>query len=284
MKQILFGKKRWLVKQLTGFCAVGRMMKIRKAWSHDLCPLCLRPDETSDHVLLCKDPRAHLQWIRSVDKLGVALVKIGTDPAIANLIRKCLVLLRSKNPQRFLLPAHLKTTTKQAVVQQDAIGWVQFVRGRLAKQWEDAQEKWIISQSTKWKRSSTRWMEKLIRAVWELSQEMWEHRNGVRHHPSHPWNIKKLRDLDKSIQQEFNLFQDGSEFLPKDRRLFRSTAPHMIKEHSEEQKEQWLQSVDMARLRKMQTQVLAMTNSRLFMQNCLRPGVEPAEEEDPMRE
>jgi hypothetical protein len=35
------------------------------------------------------------------------------------------------------------------VVQQDTIGWVQSVCGRLAKKWEDAQEKWIFSLSTK---------------------------------------------------------------------------------------------------------------------------------------
>jgi hypothetical protein len=39
MKQIPFGKKRWLVKQLKGFCAVGCMMKIWQAWSHALCPI-----------------------------------------------------------------------------------------------------------------------------------------------------------------------------------------------------------------------------------------------------
>ena len=281
MKTILFGKKRWLVKHLTGFCAVGRMMKIRQEWSHDLCPLCLQPDETTDHVVVCPDPRARLQWFGSIDKLGVTLKKLGTEPAIADLIRKRLLHIRSTNVHRFTLPENTPKAVKLAVAHQDLIGWAQFLRGRLSKKWKDAQELWIIAQSTKWKRSSGLWTEKLIRALWEVVWEMWEYRNSVRHHPLHPWNRKKQQDLDDSIQHEFDRYRDA-EFLQVDRRLFRSTAKHMIEEHSTERKEQWIQSVEMARLRQLQTQLLATAASSLLMRNwLLRAPASDAEGETP---
>ena len=56
MKSISFGKKRWLVKHLSGFCAVGKMMKVRDQWPHNICPVCLRPNETVNHVINCPDP------------------------------------------------------------------------------------------------------------------------------------------------------------------------------------------------------------------------------------
>ena len=60
INELPFGKRRWLVKHLTGFCAVGRVMKRRNEWTHDKCPLCLAPNETVTHVNYCRDPRARL--------------------------------------------------------------------------------------------------------------------------------------------------------------------------------------------------------------------------------
>jgi hypothetical protein len=268
MKGISFGKKRWLVKHLSGFCAVGRMMLIREQWPHDKCPLCFEPNETVNHVIDCRDPRARLQWIRSVDKLGVKMQTIKTDPDIINVIRKRLARRHSRP---FTLPQSLPDAVKRAVYDQDSIGWTQFLRGRLSKKWEDAQERWIIRCSTKWKRSSKKWLTKLVQAIWEVSREMWEHRNGVLHHPLHPWKLRKVRDLTERIKTEFAEYDEAS-FMPKDRRLFRSSAQHMLEHHTEGQRELWVQSVDMARLRMMQTKILASTGSSIFMQNWLLYG------------
>jgi hypothetical protein len=60
--------------------------------------------------------------------------------------------------------------------------------------------------------------------------------------------------------------------LPKDRRLFRSSAKHMLDNHSEGQQELWIQSVDMARLKMLQTTALACTNLSIFMHNWLMYG------------
>jgi hypothetical protein len=269
MKSISFGKKRWLVKHLSGFCAVGRMMKIREQWPHDLCPLCLTPNETVTHVLHCPDPRARLQWIRSTDKFCVLMNTIKTDPDIAKAIRTRLASLRSN--RQYTLPQLLPEAVKQAVYDQDSIGWTQFLRGRLSKKWEDAQERWIIRCSTKWKRSSKLWLSKLVQATWEVAREMWVHRNSVLHHPSHPWKQRRVKELAARITTEFEEYEEVH-FLPIDRRLFKSSAAHMLEHHSEGRQELWIQSVDMARLRMLQTTTLACTNSSLFMHNWLMHG------------
>jgi hypothetical protein len=49
-------------------------------------------------------------------------------------------------------PRVIKLTARD----QDAIGWNQFMQGRLSTLWEDAQEKWISANTTKYKRSSAR--------------------------------------------------------------------------------------------------------------------------------
>ena len=169
------------------------------------------------------------------------------------------------------MPGSLPTTVKHAVQEQDALGWTQFMRGCLSKKWEDAQEWWIIRNSTKWKRSSKKWLTKLIQAIWEVSREMWEHRNGILHHPLHSWTRKLAEDLAAQITREFEDY-DPSHFLPLDQWLFCSSAEHMLTHHSRERQEQWIQSVTMARMRMTQTQTLVLTNSQLFMQNWLMQG------------
>ena len=138
--------------------------------------------------------------------------------------------------------------------------------------WEDAQEKWIVACSTRWKRSSARWMTKFLRAIWEVSWEIWQHRNKVLHHPSHPWRPQHTRDLDCRIEDDFSSFCEAN-YLPNDRRLFLSTAVHIQRNYSDAQEEQWLASVAMVKMRSSQTHDTSLTSSRLFMKNWLMQGI-----------
>jgi hypothetical protein len=101
-----------------------------------------------------------------------------------------------------------------------------------------------------------------------MSFEVWQHRNSVLHHPLHPWKQKAIRDRERRIQDEFRGY-DSAQYLPSDRRLFLSTADHMLEHHSVAQQEQWLESIDMARMRRVQTRITALTSSRLLMRNWL---------------
>jgi hypothetical protein len=96
---------------------------------------------------------------------------------------------------------------------------------------------------------------------------MWEHRNGVLHHPDHPWKIKIAEDLDCSLMEAVESFRK-THYLPGDRRLFDVTSERLL-QYSSTQKKQWLESVHMARMRKMQSSDQSMLNSRLFMQHWL---------------
>lgn len=113
-------------------------------------------------------------------------------------------------------------------------------------------------------------MSKLLRAIWEVSFEMWEHRNRVLHNPSHPWNQKKTRDRDARITAEVVGYREPA-YLKKDRRLFNHTVEHLLNHYSDEQKEQWLESVAVARMRKTGVRSKSMTSSRLLMQHWLVP-------------
>jgi hypothetical protein len=103
---------------------------------------------------------------------------------------------------------------------------------------------------------------------------MWQHRNKVLHHPSHPWRQQHTRDLDARITEDFSSFCEGA-YLLQDRRLFLSTAAHLQQHYSDTQKEQWLESTAVARMRHTQTLETSMTSSRLFMQNWFMQAAQP---------
>jgi hypothetical protein len=274
MKALPFGKKRWLVKHLSGWCATGRNMKRRKEWKHDKCPICLQPNETIGHIMSCPDIRARLHRAQAIDNLIITLKKIKTDPAIISAIHSRLL---HRQPTRRYTPSGQPSAVDKAFQDQDLIGWDQFRRGRVSKKWEDAQELWLVAVSTKWKRSSALWLQRLLVAIWDMSFEVWEHRNSILHHPLHPWKQAVIRDRERRIKDEFRAYEPA-QYLPSDRRLFLSSAKHMLQHHSVAQQEQWLESITMARMRRTQTRVTAMTSSRLLMRNWLIqvPAAEPA--------
>jgi hypothetical protein len=97
---------------------------------------------------------------------------------------------------------------------------------------------------------------------------MWQYRNRVLHNPDHPWKQQHIQDLDSRILDDFTRYCKSG-YLQKDQRLFNSTAEHIQENYSNEQKEQWLESVAVARMRKTGTLSTTMLSARLFMQHWL---------------
>ena len=163
-----WGKTKWMTKFWTGFAPVGRVMKRRKEWQHDMCPRCFSTNETSMHVLQCPEQSSRTQWETSISKLEETLVELRTHPSIITVWKSRLLSWGDSRIFPFTAFS-LGVKVYRATNEQDAINWKHFLMGRLSDFWEDAQQEWIVRTSTKWKRSSHTWMIKVIQAVWETS-------------------------------------------------------------------------------------------------------------------
>ena len=119
--------------------------------------------------------------------------------------------------------------------------------GRFSDYWEDDQQEWIVRTSTKWKRSSYTWMIKVIQAVWKIIWQQWEYRKSILHHEKHPWNQKRILDLNQRIQVRFQLY-NKDKYCRHDRQLFTSTV-NEVQAFPENLKNQWILSEEHARLR-----------------------------------
>ena len=52
----------WMTKQVSGFCAVGKMMKRWRFWENSKCHSCDEPKEDATHILYCPHDDRHKAW------------------------------------------------------------------------------------------------------------------------------------------------------------------------------------------------------------------------------
>ena len=67
-----FGKRRWLVKHVTGFCGVGKMELLRGNQDHDECPRC-GLSEDAPHVVHCKGEGTEFTFTLALHNLEITL-------------------------------------------------------------------------------------------------------------------------------------------------------------------------------------------------------------------
>ena len=172
IKRLPFSKQLWISKFSSGHCAVGEMMKIRKEWTHDKCPICLDDNETNEHVLLCQDPRALLNWETLAAKLDKDMQNMTTAPTIRRTIMRKIHKWRNKHS-----PA-LNVTDEygehEAALVQDRIGWTNFMLGRMANEWASAQQAYLDHLGKR--KTGKRWLIAITAKLLKTSWDMWDYK------------------------------------------------------------------------------------------------------------
>jgi hypothetical protein len=131
-----------------------------------------------------------------------------------------------------------------AVAAQDAIGWYNFMLGRLSKQWSEVQARYL--ESIQSRSSGRRWTIAILEKLWDISWDMWEQRNGIAHDPLHHRRIAHRQEMQRQVH---SIFYEGSDgLLPRDKRLF-SKGVDRLTDGSETDMQQWITSVHLAQER-----------------------------------
>ncbi len=240
MKRLPFSRQMWLSKHASGHCAVGRMMLMRKKWTHSKCPRCLQDNETNEHVLLCTDVRATEHWEKLSTKLDKDLVSMNTAPELRRTIIRKLNNWRRR--RRITAQITNKYGEREASEHQDKIGWTNLMLGRMAPEWAAAQQSyldWLGRRTT-----GKRWLIALTVKLLNISWDMWDHRNRILHASTHPWNLLKVHELDLKIDDEYR--QGYQNLQRKDYKWLHRTLA-ATKKLTPEVKQQWLTSIHLSR-------------------------------------
>ena len=123
---------------------------------------------------------------------------------------------------------------------QDAMGWHNFMFGRISNGWVDTQQRYLERLGKK--QTGKRWAAAIIEKVWEISWNMWQHRNHIKHNTLHPRRAAEMAELDRSLSEAYD--RGNSKLLGQDQQLFAKTKHKLLKGTFIE-KSQWIASVAM---------------------------------------
>ncbi len=267
IKRLPFSKQLWISKFSSGHRAVGKMMKIRKEWTHDKCPLCLDDNETNEHVLLCQDPRTLLHWETVAEKLDKDMQNMTTAPTIRRTIMRKIHKWRNRQPTAVNVSDEYGE--RDAALVQDRIGWTNFMLGRMASEWASAQQAYLDHLGKR--KTGKRWLIAITAKLLKTSWDMWDHRNSILHHKDHPWKQVENNEANSQIDAEYDQgplnLDEGSQWL-------RRTSQE-VKALPIQAKQQWLRSVELARQpydRDTVTEYRSMQHERSAMAEWLIPA------------
>lgn len=241
IKKLGLNKALWIPKWLGGFAPVGKVQQRNQVQDHAECPRC-SAFETTEHILTCPAPNAQRQWDSSMATLQEWLTKALTLPDLQKAILSRLQTVR--NPTEAMpVPSYSWPGLNALILKQDAVGWRNFMEGGILQAWAAKQQSyydWLARRNT-----GKRWITTLIKKLWEISWNMWEQRNGELKNPESPASLREHARLDTAIAQEY---MHPTTLAKRDRRWFRRPKEVLFTE-ALEYKQQWLESVGIARAR-----------------------------------
>ena len=249
MRQSPDGLRRWVTKQVTGMCGVGKFLKRWGESPSDACPLCGQPEDTR-HVLSCQDPRALLFWNDRYEKLSTWMRSSQTHPEIQHSFLLLLNCWRHNTPCNLSFPQ----TIRRAVSAQRRIGIQGLSEGLLSTDWAVLQQEYY--QSIGSRRSGHRWASLLISELWVMGMKVWDFRNDVMHSPESVQSKAEAAKTDRAVRMEF---EAGSSTLPASTQHLFSMSLTTLLSQSHVSKHHWLQTVRTARA----AQRLGQRRSRL---------------------
>ena len=243
----------------------------RRHQDHSECPRCQTPIEDTEHVLLCPHPEATATWDLELGKLHNWLIDHHTDPRIGTLIMDGLRAWRKNIPHRH---GYFSPDLRTALSNQRAIGWDNFLMGRMSKNWATAQTSYLRSIGRS-RSSGTLWLRQLIQRVWDITWQLWEHRNNILHNSMTPRKQAELDNLRDQARREFAKGQTGLD--PNDYDMLEDKDE--VLEMTLTEIKLWVQAIRLARAAYQRTAAriqwqMAQSHlrSKLFMRQFLERG------------
>ena len=203
-EELSFAMGRFVSKWTSHHIAVGRMMEFREARDTNHCPRCGHPEETTLHVLRCKQKSSRRQWKKGIRIVEKWMRHRKTDPTIRRGLVHTLRHFNKPDPayNSYMYPL-LHGEYLTCFQSQAEIGWIGFLEGLLSDQWAKLQEKYFRRLNLR--RSGLRWAIELSKQIWKLVFWMWDHRNSVLFNTDTIDQLSGIQKVKIAVEQERSL-------------------------------------------------------------------------------
>jgi len=138
-KTLPMKKQIWLTKFASGFCATASVMKKRKSWDTNLCPICQQCKENTDHLIQCQDERSKSHYQKAIQKLFKFLKNSHTHLPIIQIFHSTLSNNLPTSFEYFVPTYEIDQDIIRASREQDEIGWKNIFKGHLSSKWAHLQ-------------------------------------------------------------------------------------------------------------------------------------------------
>jgi len=210
-----------------------------------ICPLCGATD-TNDHILTCQstiDERGEV-----VNKF-IASISAGTPTEVQALIHDKLCDALAIPTDDRLMNA-LTTAYDEASTHQDALGWINFIRGRHSLKFQEAYDGYLAElpikqrKKSKYKTGQT-WATSIVAASLTLLVEIWYARNEKYRSPEDidATMTPSLREIHERVREAYSQRMDYSEDIRA--KLFEVPIDQRLQQRPL-QLVKWIQTVDTA--------------------------------------
>ena len=240
MRAVTFDRSIWIAKQVSGWAGVGHHLHHWSATTSSACPFCNADNETTQHVLLCPDPRVRTHWEQSVQKLQHWMTQQQFHPELSIAIERALLSWgNGVSPS----PGSLSTEVMSAFISQTQLSWLAFLEGIWTSSWRSIQSNYLLSIGSH--RSSLRQLIALQQKVYDTAFDMWQHRNAAVHDRGEIISQRIIQDLDNAIRMEL---ERGNPSGDSTLRRYLTIDPGSILSATTLTKRQWLLAVRSRRL------------------------------------
>ena len=239
MKNLKIGRRHWIAKHVSGHAGVGVKKVQWKMETSAACPRC-GADEDCTHVWECHSPDARWLRMQRLFELESWLDKQQTHP---ELLKELMNGLRAWSVGVVRMTSYgTSDSIREAVEQQDEIGWSNMIEGWVAIGWTEVQEAYYRSLGSR--RTGLRWTVAIINKLWDIAWDLWEQRNGILHDKEYQEQLQNLPGINNEVRYQY---QKGGATLPR-RLWFLFEGPlEELLETSMKYKQKWLRSVMVAR-------------------------------------
>ena len=263
----------WLSKQVAGVSATRANMS--RIWNlgDDKCPCCCAYRETRNHLNVCPDyGRTRLFQESTVVINDWMLEDNRTDSELAYLLSQYIAYRGSRT---FSSLGPMSTAMEEVAASQDAIGWVEFMHGRISKEIRTIQQAHCAMSSCRM--NGNDWVHKFVAHLLHLSHSQWIYRNFILHDQVNGYlKLKKRHDVLLEIER---LIETDPDDIPQESQFLLDMDFDNLLTAGTDRQSYWVRAMQAARKAGRRTAALAgkvsaSVRRRAAKQRALRPVID----------